>query len=423
MNSRLAIVEPDFLAALRRSPSLGFLTTLELGLTMVLLFLFSQALIGPLFADEANPDASAILRLMWLPVYAVTLILMIARPGAILRSIFTNWLVLALVGLTAVSVMWSVEPGTTSRRSFALIMTTLFGLWMASRWNWRELILIIAGSFVILAVLSTFMALAVPSLGVDHEIHVGAWKGVWWEKNTLGARMAIGAVACYAAARVDPKHFWIWLACAVLCTLLVIMSTSKTSLLAWLMGTGGAIGIALSRRGFGFAALMLFMLLTGFITIGLTLLIAPVEALEALGRDATLTGRTDIWVVLVDQIRDAPWTGYGYMAYWAADFGPVFWVRQATAWDVPTAHNAWIEISLAIGIPGALLMAWIYLRALGRGLTRLFRGGETYWVLGFLAIIGIVSISESNLMLQNSLNWVLFIATAAKLADRREPSV
>jgi exopolysaccharide production protein ExoQ len=417
--SRLAIAEPAFLAPWRQAPALGGLNALEAGFSVVFLFLFSQGLIGPLFADPANPDSSVVLRLMWLPIYAATVILILARPGRFLRTLNANWLLLGLAGLTLASVIWSVAPDVTLRRGFALMMTTVFGFWFASRWSWREMILITATTFGLLAVASTGMALAMPALGVDHEVHAGAWKGVWWEKNTLGAMMAWGAVSGWAALRVDPRRGLIWIGVALLCSALVVLSTSKTALLALLLGTGAVIGIALCRRGFGFAAMMLFLLLTSLSAFGLIMLIAPVEALEALGRDATLTGRTDIWAVLIGQIQNAPWTGYGYMAYWAADSGPVFWVRQATDWDVPTAHNGWIETALAIGIPGMLLMAFVYLQAMVRAIGRLFSGGETYWALVFLTLLGLVSISESNLLQQNSLSWVLFVATAAKLADRR----
>ena len=411
--------EPPLIAALRQAPGLRFAGLLEGAVTVLFLFLFSQALIGPLFADPADPESSAVLRLIWLPVYAVTLVLAVARPGAILRTLSGNLALVVLVGLTAVSVIWSIDPSTTLRRAFALIMTTGFGFWMASRWSWKDMIGLIAATFGLLAIASVVMALAMPSIGIDHAVHAGAWKGVWWEKNTLGAMMAWGAVSGYAALRIDPRRRWVWIGVAVLCSALVILSTSKTALLAWLLGTGGAVGIALSRRGFGFAALMLFMGLTGGALAALILLIAPVEFLELLGRDATLTGRTDIWVILARQVADAPWTGYGYRAFWTVENGPVFWVRQGTAWPVPTAHNGWIETALALGIPGVALMATVFLTALGRALGRLFRGPETYWALGFIAMLGLVSVSESNLMQQNSLSWVLFVATAAKLQERR----
>jgi exopolysaccharide production protein ExoQ len=414
--SRAAIVDPEFLRPWRTAPSIAGIGLIEASLAILCLFLFSQGLVGPLFADPANPDASVVLRLIWLPVYAITGALLIARPGASLETFGRNRLILALVSLTLVSVLWSVSPDTTLRRSFALIMTTLFGLWLASRWSWHELIVLIATMFSGLVVLSTIMALAVPSLGVDHAVHAGAWKGIWWEKNTLGAMMAWGTLSFCAAAMIDRKRAMFWAGFALWASALVLLSTSKTALIAWMIGPAGLIGIILCRQGFGFATLMIFLLVTLFSTIGLVLLIAPVEALQALGRDATLTGRTDIWGVLVNQALEAPWTGFGYKAYWVAEDGPVFWVRQSTGWDVPTAHNGWIELALAIGIPGVVGMAALYLRALARAFGGLFRGPEAYWSIAFIAMIGIVSISESNLMQQNSLGWVLFVTTSAKLA-------
>jgi len=416
--SLAAAHDPAFLAAWRKAPPLRFVGVIEGGLALLCLFLFSQGLVGPLFADPDNPDSSVVLRLIWLPVYALTVLLAISRPGAMARTVTGNWLMLALVVLTAVSVLWSIAPDTTLRRAFALIMTTFFGFWLAARWSWRGLILLIATTFFGLAILSTLMALGMPSLGVDQTVHAGAWKGIWWEKNTLGAMMAWGAVSCFAALHVDPRRRWIWMAGAVLCCALVLLSTSKTALLALLLGTGGAVGIALCRRGFGFAALMLFLGLTGAAGGALVLLIAPVEFLELLGRDATLTGRTDIWAILSRQVMEAPWTGYGYRAFWVAETGPVYWVRQGTDWPVPTAHNGWIETALAIGIPGMLMMISVFGRALIRAVARLFRGPEAYWALTFVAMLGLVSVSESNLLQQNSLSWVLFVATAAKLADR-----
>lgn len=414
-----AAQEPAFISAWRHAPAIGFTSRVEWAGGILFLFLFSQGLLGPLLASTGDPEDSAILRLMWLPIYAITAALVLARPGALVRMLAANWLLLGLVALTAISTLWSIDPDTTLRRSFALAMTTLFGFWLASRWSWRALILLIASTFALLALASYAVALAMPSIGIDQAVHAGAWKGVWWEKNTLGAMMGRGAIAGFAAMVLDPKRRWLWFGVALACSGLVLLSTSKTALLALVLGSAGVLGIALCRRGFAASALTLFLLITGGMTIVLIGLLAPVEALEALGRDATLTGRTDIWAVLAEQIRNAPWTGYGYMAFWVVEDGPVFWVRQQTDWPVPTAHNGWLETALAIGLPGVTLMALVFLRAMLRAVRRLFCGPETYWTLPFLAMLALFSISESNLLLQNSITWVLFVATVAKLADRR----
>lgn len=401
------------------APRLDTLPLVERGFGVLLLLLFSQALLGPLFADAADPEASSVLRLIWPPVYAATLVLMLARPGAVLRHLGAAWPILALVALAMASTSWSVDPAITLRRSIALVFTTLFGIWLASAFSWRDLLRVVASSFAVLAIFSFLAGALVPGFGVMHEIHPGAWKGLWWEKNTLGAMMAWGLLAFIAAGALDRRHAWIWRALIPLALALVLLSTSKTALLASLVAIAGPVAIALARKGFGFAALTVFGAILALGALGFALAIGPGVILEALGRDATLTGRTDIWAVLVRLIAEQPWTGFGYGAFWQTDGGPVHWVRLETAWDVPTAHNAWIETALALGLPGLALALFVYLRAIGHGFGRLFAGRETYWALPFLAVWGLISLSESNLLQQNSLVWVLLVATAVKLAAPR----
>ena len=407
------------LNAWRAAPQITLMRQIEFGATLLILLLLSQALLGPLLASEAEPEGAMLLRVMWLPIYTVAAIWMVARPGISLDVARRIPIILALSFLCLVSFVWSIDSAMTMRRGFALLMTTAIGIAFAATWSWRDLILLIATSFTILGLGSAIAAIIAPGFAVHSDIHVGAWKGLWWEKNTLGAMMAFGAAACFAAAAQFPRYKLIWWGIAAFHAGMVLMSTSKTALVALLIAVAGAMGIALVRRGIGFATLMLFLAGVLGSSIALIVTLAPLAALEALGRDATLTGRTDIWAVLFGQIAAAPWTGYGYGAYWTQEYGPVFWVRQQTQWPVPTAHNGWLEIALAIGLPGVAMMALSYLLTLFRAITRLFRGRETYWALVFVVMLGVISFSESNLLQRNGLTWVLFVATAAKLAMPR----
>lgn len=395
---------------------MNLLRPLEFFLAGLILFLVSQGLLGPLLADTPDPEGAAILRVMWLPVYALTIGWMVITPARTLEVLWRTPLILTLSILCLVSFMWSVDAGLTQRRGFALVMTTLFGLLLASRFNWRELITLFAVVFVVLGVMSAVMSLAFPGIAVHHDIHVGAWKGIWWEKNTLGAMMAFGTTAALAASVCQPRHKMIWWGLAAFQAGLVLMSTSKTALLALMLALAGIAAIHLIRRGFGFSSLIL---IGGGLVVFIVVLmfsIAPVAILEALGRDATLTGRTDIWLVLADQIQARPWTGYGYGAFWDGVYGPAYWVRQRTQWPVPTAHNGWLEIALGIGLPGIILMAMSLLISIVRAAGRLFRGPEVFWALIFLILVALIGISESNLLQRNAITWVLFVATAARLA-------
>jgi exopolysaccharide production protein ExoQ len=401
------------------APRFAFWPALETGAALLLLLLFSQALIGPLFTNETDPNGGEALRLIWPPVYLVALVLIGLNPAPVMRVLMRSWPLVLLAALTLISAAWSIDPGTTMRRGLAVVMTLAFGLWLAARYSWPDLIRLIALMFAILAIGSAVAGALFPSFGIMDEVHVGAWKGLWWQKNTLGAVMAWASLsfigAGFAARGAVEQRIWFGL--VLLSAALVLLSTSRTALLALMICTLGPLAIALTRRGFGFAALAIFGGICGVLSVLGVILVGPGVILEALGRDATLTGRTDIWVGLFEAVAARPWTGYGYGVFWTLDDGPVYWIRQATAWDVPTAHNAWFETALAIGLPGVGLALFVIGAGLFRALSRLFAGVETYWALPFLVAWFGISLSESNLLEQNGLVWLLLSATLAKLAS------
>ncbi len=404
-----------------QAPRLRFWPALEAGASLLAMLLFSQALLGPLLTDPTDPDGAEALRLIWPPVYLLTLGLIALNPGPVARVALKSWPLLLLAGLTVISAAWSIDPGTTARRGLAVVMTLAFAVWLAARYCWRDLIRLIAAMFAVLALGSALAGALFPGFGVMHEIHVGAWKGLWWEKNTLGALMAWASLSFIAAgaAASHPVEKRVWFGLVFLGAVLVLLSTSRTALLALTICVAGPAAIALTRRGFGFAALAIFGGVCGLASLLGVLLVGPGVILEALGRDATLTGRTDIWRALVEAIAARPWTGYGYGVFWSVDDGPVFWLRQVTAWEVPTAHNAWLETALAIGLPGVALAVYVVGAGVVRALLRLFSGLETYWALPFLVAWAGISLSESNLLEQNGLVWMLLCATLAKLAAGR----
>ncbi|MGF1462992.1 MAG: O-antigen ligase family protein [Maricaulaceae bacterium] len=387
------------------------------------LFYFSEALFSRLLASAPGVEDSSILRTLWYPIYLATLIGLASRPWRALMGIKNTTLLWLCAGLAVASVFWSLDSGLTLRRGVALMMTTAFGVYIAVRFSWEDMIGLFAWTFVVLGVMSLLACLAAPGFGVHQTIHPGAWRGLWWEKNTLGGMMVHGGLAAACMIVYRPDRWGRWLATLGLSAALVAASTSKTSLLALLTALALMAAIGLGRRD---PRLTVFLVLGALVFGSATafgLVFAPEFVFGLIGREPTLTGRTDIWVSLWAQIQEAFWTGFGYGVFWEVEDGPVYWVRRSTQWAVPTAHNGWLETWLAIGVGGVAVFALAYLGALGRAVARLSRGPEVYWALPFLVIFLVFSVSESNILQRNNLNWVLFVATAAKLASPRKPSV
>ncbi len=405
------------------SPSTPWVRRLEAALTVLILFMMSNALIGPLLdPNEAGGDDNPWLRAMWLPVYGLVGTLAAVRWREMRRAWLPLILVGALMALAWASSAWSIAPEVTGRRVMALVFTSLFGVYLGARWSWRDFVTLMAVLGFILAIGSYAVCIAYPTMGVHHTVNAGDWRGLWFEKNAMGEIMAVGLLASVAAALVSPSARRAWTVNALLCLGLVIMSRSGTALITVGLILAATTGLALLRRGpvvgvltvFGGGAL-------GFAAAAAQVL-APGIFLTLLGKDPTLTGRTDIWAAILRQASAHPWLGFGYAAFWEKTSAPAAFVRAQTGWDVPSAHNGWLDILVQLGGVGVALCALVLGGAYVLALTRALDRRDGGWALIYLTIFLITAFSESVLMQRNSLSWTLCIATMTKLLSEPRQS-
>ncbi|MCF6293141.1 MAG: O-antigen ligase family protein [Robiginitomaculum sp.] len=392
---------------------------IEIILLLFALFLFSGGLLGPLLTEENATEGPLVLRVLFYPVYLLTIVLLVLRPWSTANALGRSFLLLLPVIIALISVNWSIVPDLTLRRAIALLMTTLFAIYLASRYDWQQFIELFAGLFLILALLSIGTVLLLPELGIMSEIHPGAWAGIYSEKNQFGMNMAIAAHLALSAMIFVPKRRLLWGAVLVLTIALVLLSTSKTSLIALVLTLFAALVIYLVRTGPRIAVPLIYFSLVFGVGLMLAVQFFPDFMFSLIGREPTLTGRTEIWASLMEQINNRPWFGYGYAVFWFDETGPVYWVRQQTEWLVPSAHNGWLETWLSIGLVGVVGFALAYLVAFVSALRGLLTGKQAYWTVISMLIFLMFSISESNILQQNNLGWILFAATAAKLFGAR----
>lgn len=388
----------------------------EGAICIAMIFMLTGALIGPVFAP--TQEETPILRLVWLPAYAATLGLFIYRLDGIWRAWPAALLLLTTVFLAFASKYWSIDSATTMRRVISLAITLLFALYMGAAFRGPHLPRMLMQATLVMAIGSLVMVFAFPSIGVHQTENAGLWRGLWYEKNQMGAVMVIGATASAACLAMENGRSRLLPAVALaLSSGLVLATQSKTSLLCLMLGVGTVAGFWTLRKGGAAFAVAAVWAAVVAAAAGVWLWDThSVEVLEALGKDPSLTGRTDIWAALMRKVADHPMTGYGYGAFWGRESVPAEWIRKETQWPVPSAHNGWIDLLVQLGWPGAILTG--VLMALATVITIVRSGGaglrEGWWAMGFLVAFIALSLSESILLTHQSLPWVLFMAVMTR---------
>jgi O-antigen ligase len=199
---------------------------------------------------------------------------------------------------------------------------------------------------------------------------------------------------------------------------LLLLSTSKTSLVALIIGLAGLAFVLLVRRGGAVAVLGVYGAVVGAIGLGAAIWLTPDVFLNLLGKDATLTGRTKIWAAVIHAIQLRPWLGYGYGAVWTETdlWGPLNKIMHEAGFKPEHAHNSWLEQWLGMGLFGLIAWSLYYATALGRAIWAVFTSKGGLVAFPFLLVFTLISLTESVVLIYNDLNWVMFVALAARLA-------
>ncbi|CAN5382099.1 O-antigen ligase [soil metagenome] len=397
----------------------------EQAAAIFVIVMLTGALIGPVFAPMQ--EETPILRLIWLPVYAVIFGLLCLRLDRIVRV----WPALMILGLLILhayaSKYWSIDPGVTVRRTVAMAFSSVFALYLGATFRGPELPRLLMLSGLMMGIGSLIMVFAFPSIGVHQFDNAGLWRGLWYEKNQMGVVMVAGAVAAAACLaiedpRADERHRLLPAATLptvslAITTLLVLATQSKTSLLCLVIGLGLIATLwAMRRGGPALTVVGVWFGVVLFGLIGYVFITEPAVVLKALGKDPSLTGRTDIWVALMREVNLRPLTGFGYQAFWGRDSIPAAWIRAETQWPVPSAHNGWIDLLIQLGWPGAISVGLTVLIAFVASLVRIPGAGmrEGYWGIAYFAVFLMLSLSESILLTNANLPWTLLLAILAR---------
>ncbi len=145
----------------------------------------------------------AVVQALWAGAYLLVAAMLLLRRADAQRVMARSRWLWALLLLILISAAWSAEPGDTLRHGVGLLGTTLFGVYVATRYSFDEQLHLVGSALAVAALLSLAAALALPAHGIHVEPAGSMWQGIYPTKNGLGRWMALPAYAESMERRPD----------------------------------------------------------------------------------------------------------------------------------------------------------------------------------------------------------------------------
>jgi exopolysaccharide production protein ExoQ len=388
----------------------------ERGLAVALLLLSTGAFLNLFLKRSFNPTKGLpFMQAVWLVLYLVVLVFLLKEAKGVWALLLDGWALLPLLAIALLSISWSDVPGLTARRSLGLVPTTVAGLYLAIRYNFAEQIRLLMPVLKISIVLSFIFGVLHLGRAVDNLR--GPWYGIFTQRNSLGMIMALGILVFFLWSLIEPEERWSAYGWTLLSLVLLLFSRSMT----------GFLSICLVMLFFLFLRQVRFVPHNARRAIWVALLAASLglyytathftAVVETFDRDVTLTGRTTIWGASLLLGIDRPWLGHGFNAFWLGDEGPSGEIRQIAGWDVPGAHNGFLEIWLDLGLLGLALFLLGFVRHTWKSVKYFFEEDrwEGSWAILFLIFLFSVNLAQSALLSPNYIFWILYVTISYRI--------
>lgn len=346
--------------------------------------------------------------------YLSFLILMhrVRKQKNIKNVIKNSALIFILISICLISSIWSVNINTTIKSTLYLLGTTIYGIYLFISYNNQELIIILMRVLILCASISFIFVILKPEYAIQYDQRFLAWRGLYAHKNTLARLMSLGALCSYFYIKLyknmNKVKGTIFFAIFIM---ILLFTNSTTSLITLFLSFGLIFYLKFSKKinkKINISVRILFLIIFLFILLNNQYLM-NVIIIKVFNRDATLTGRTSIWSLSIELIKQKILSGYGYNAFWTTEDNPqLLYIRSVLNWNVVSSHNGFLDIILGIGLPGFLLYLFIILKNIVIRLKKLkYDNVLELFPIIFLFFILINNISETITMQPNSIFWVI----------------
>ena len=265
----------------------------------------------------------------------------------------TSYVLAAFAGWAAVSVVWADAPGMSAKRLMASVILCFTAAAVVRMFSLRQIVMWVffaTASFLLISIALEIVA------GAFQPWASGYRFAGTQHPNGEGIECGLLVLSGLAAARVDRQRLWIYRMFAGAGAIFLLLTQSRTSLIATLLGVTAYLTISgISKKLIQLSAIVATCLIVAALGMGLSPVLTSALSKQRDG-DASVesfAGRTQIWQDVTAYILRRPVLGHGYGGFWTPEH--INAISDEEKWGVPDSHSAYVDYALTLGAVGLLL--------------------------------------------------------------------
>jgi O-antigen ligase len=308
-------------------------------------------------------EGSPMDRMLFTVMLFVGIGVLVSRGRRTVEVLKRNWPLLLFFTYCLISVVWSDFAFVAFKRWTKGIGNVAMVLIVLTDPHPRAALkrFITSAGFVLIPVSVLFIKYF-PYYGRGYLSYVWTpvYTGVATDKNGLGydcLLFGLAALFCFFDAWRSKVGSWRNRQMLVHGTIMLMTvwlfykANSATSMLSFMFGAMLLLLVAYIKRPWVLHAVAVAVPLTAIIAF--SVLDLDAYAANAVGRDVSLTGRTELWAEVL-RTQTSPFFGVGFESYWLGPRADYLWDKFW--WRPNQAHNGYIETYLTLGYVGLAML-------------------------------------------------------------------
>ena len=338
------------------------------------------------------------------------------------------WFILLFPAWVMMSVLWAPVPGRAMGHAIPFFVESVAILYFISFLSPSQII-----RSIFMASQAVFLFYALPHIGtVESHVIPNGFSEKNWFANQMFVAMVSGLYVLFAnESRIWERGYVI--IAAPLAFILIVKAESATVLVLSLLSILFMFVMGVFWRFVARVQMLPALMILGIIAFalfGLTVALfvldeSPLDAfLGSLGKDTTLTGRTELWDYAQKLIGERPLLGLGAEGFWLPYRGDAQFLLEAFHKGINirfSFHNSYLAIWVHLGIIGLLVQVSTVYYIIYRVVTNWFKKQDvtTAFFLLFSLIVLLRSFTESDLYNPLGVNkMILFLGGMTFVAHK-----